>query len=63
MNCSIENSRKELKVVHHDGLLLFIERDTDLQSDNKLIKNELPDDERSFASESLSDSSGSDYEE
>ena len=63
VNFRVENSRKEQKVVHHDHLLLFIERDTDLQSEDKLIENDLPDDECSFASESLSDSSGSDYED
>ena len=63
VNFRIENSRKEQKVVHHDRLLPFIERDTDLQSDDELIEHDIPEDERSVASESLSDSSGSDYEE
>ena len=63
VNFRIENSRKEQKVVHHDRLLPFIERDTDLQSEDELIEHDIPEDERSVASESLSDSSGSDYEE
>ena len=63
VNFRIGNSHKEQKVVHHDHLLPFIERDTDLKSEDKLIENDLPDDERSFSSESLSNSSGSDYED
>ena len=50
-------------MVHHDRLLPFIERQTDLHSDNDFTEFDLSEDEHSVALESFSNSSGSDYED
>lgn len=63
VNFRIENSRKEQKVVHHDRLLPFIERDAELMSDEEPNQIELSEEELSVVSESSSESSASDYEE
>ena len=62
VNFKIENSRKEQKVVHHDRLLPFIERDAELLSDEEPDQIDLPEEELSVVSEASSESSGSDYE-
>ena len=63
VNFQIENSRKEQKVVHHDRLLPFIERDAELLSDEERDQIDLSEEELSVVSEIPSESSGSDYEE
>ena len=63
VNFKIENSRKEQKVVHHNRLLPFIERDAELLSDEEPNHIDLSDEEPSVVSELSSESSASDYEE
>ena len=63
VNFQIENSRKEQKVVHHDRLLPFTERDAELLSDEEPDQIDLSEEEPSLVPEISSESFESDYEE